>query len=118
MEKENNVIEISLLDFWRALKRCWWLLLAVAVLFSGAAYLFMDQTHEARYESTATLYVIRTDGRTQYADANLASAIIEDCESLILSEDNVVIPAIKMLAGTEYTASELKDRIASILSFV
>lgn len=118
MEKENNVIEVRLSDFWKVLKRCWWLLMAVVVLFSGAAYLIMDRTHVDQYESTAKIYVIRTDGRTQASDANLATAIIDDCEKLILSEDNVIIPAIKMLAATEYSPAELKARITSILQKV
>ena len=124
MENANNTnnsyVEIRLSDFWKALKRSWWLLLAVLILVTGVTYLFMDRTHVDQYQSTATLYVLRTDGRSQisYQDAAFATAIIEDCEKLILSEDNVIIPAINKLAGTEYTAAELKTRINTILKKV
>ena len=124
MENANNTngsyIEIRLSDFWKALKRCWWLLLAVLILVTGVTYLFMDRTHVDQYQSTATLYVLRTDGRSQlsYQDAAFATAIVEDAPKLILSEDNVIIPAINKLAGTEYSASELKTRINTILKKV
>ena len=118
--RENNVIEINLSDFWKVLKRSFWLLLAVLVLVSGMAYFYMDYTHVDQYKSTATLYVLRTDGRTQlsYQDAAFASAIIDDCEKLILSEDNVIIPAIRKLAGNEYSDAQLKERINTILQKV
>ena len=119
MEKENNnIIEINLSDFWKVLKRCWWLLLAVFVVVSAIVYLYMDYTHVDEYTATAKLYVLRTDSRTQYSDANFASAIIDDCVELILSEDNVIVPAIKMLAGSEYNESELGARVATIFKKV
>ena len=123
MEKEsrqNNTLEINLSDLWKVFKRAFWLLVAVAILVGGAAYFYMNHTHVDQYQSTATLYVLRTDGRSLigYNDVAFATAIIDDCEKLILSEDNVVIPAIKKLAGTTYSTAELKERINSILQRV
>ena len=119
--RENNTIEISLSDFWKVFKRSFWLLLAVLVLVSGMAYFYMDYTHVDQYKSTATLYLLRTDGRSQlnYQDAAFASAIIDDCETLILSEDNVIIPAIKILAAdAEYSESVLNERVGALLQKV
>ena len=127
MEKENanntnnSYVEIRLSDFWKAFRRCWWLLLAALILVTGVTYLFMDRTHVDQYQSTVTIYVLPTDSKTQsnnYQQAMYALAIINDCEKLILSEDNVIIPAINRLAGTEYSETELKTRINSILKKV
>ena len=121
MEKETNYIEIKLSDLWKVFRRCWWILLAVAVLFSGATYFFMKRTLKDQYQSTATVYVLRTDGRSQlnYQDAMFASSIIGDVDKLILSEDNVIKPAIKKLArNADYSESELRTRISQILQKV
>ena len=117
MEKENaSYIELHLSDFWKVFRHCWWLLLAVVIMVTGVTYLFMDRNHVDQYKTTATLYVLRTDGRPTYQDAMYATAVMDDCENLILSEDNVIIPAIRKLAGTEYTDEELRERVSSIVN--
>ena len=116
----NNYIELHLSDFWKVFKRCWWLLMAVVILVTGVVYLYMERSHVDQYQSSATLYVLRTDGRSQlvYQDAAFATAIIDDCKELILSEENVIVPAIKKLSSAEYTDAELKDRVALIKRMV
>lgn len=122
MEKENanNYIELRLSDLWKVLKRCWWMLLAVLIAVTGAFYLFMDRNHVDQYKATATLYVLRTNSKTQvnYQDAAFATAIIDDCVKMICSEENVIIPAVRTLAGsdTEYTAAELSERVALVIN--
>ena len=121
MEKENanNYIELRLSDLWKVLKRCWWMLLAVLIAVTGAFYLFMDRNHVDQYKATATIYVLRTSSKTQttYNDAAFATAIIDDCVKMIRSKENVIVPAVKTLAGpgTEYSEAELNERVTSVL---
>ena len=75
MEKENanntnnSYVEIRLSDFWKAFRRCWWLLLAALILVTGVTYLFMDRTHVDQYQSTVTIeFDIMSNGKPTITD--------------------------------------------------
>ena len=55
---ENDEIEIDLLELFMALKRRFWLILAITVLGGGIAGLFSKFVLTPQYTSTAMVYIL------------------------------------------------------------
>lgn len=74
-ERENETKEISLRDLQKAFLRCWWIMLAVAVLVAGTTYLFLHVTHKDAYSAKAKIWVMRENTGVQDndKDANIKS---------------------------------------------
>lgn len=91
MENGKNVTnEIAFKDLFLIFKRCWWLVLAVAIVLGAGSYAFMQASHKDEYTATATIWAIgsnantsATAGQTSTADVQIAMYLINDYKELI-----------------------------------
>ena len=113
MEERGNEIEISLRDLWKIFLRCWWVMLAVAVVAAGAAYVFLRVTHRDAYTAKASIWVMREKSAEQSvtatSDVSIANNIINDV--LLISESNRVLDAVRTDTGTELSKGALKSML-------
>ncbi len=91
MEMQNTARVLTLRDLWRVFARRWAVIVLAAVL--GAALLFAGTRYlvPPKYESTATLYVLR-QGRERdevytQADFTLALNVVNDCAYMLQSRE-------------------------------
>lgn len=98
MEEQNKETEIRLQDLWSILKHCWWQMLIILIALAVFVYIGLTLTHEDEYTATLSLYVMATPneenqgtplGSTQIS---VATNLINDCEILIKSRDQVLRP--------------------------
>lgn len=87
---KNATNEIAFRDLLLVLKRCWWLVLAVAIVLGAASYAFMKLTHKAEYTATATIWAIGSNAntsnnnmQTSTYDVQIATYLINDYKELI-----------------------------------
>lgn len=106
--EENKSVEISLRDLWKVFLRCWWVMLAVAIVFAGASYLFLRVTHKDVYTARASIWVMRknTAGETSQQDVSISNNLIKDV--LLISETDRVLDAVIAETGTALSKNELK----------
>ncbi len=109
----KNTGEIRFGDLFEVFKRCWWLMLAVAIVVGAASYVFMRATHKDEYTATATIWAIGSNantsdnlGKTSAADVQIAMYLINDYKELILTP-NVMKDAL-MNADSDMSVSALK----------
>lgn len=60
MENKKEVREISLASFWTVLKKCWYWMLIVAILFGAVSYVYTDRFVQKKYASRVS-YIINVD---------------------------------------------------------
>ena len=115
MEEMNNKSagEIRFGDLFDVLKRCWWLMLVVAIVVGAASYAFMRVTHKDEYTATATIWAIGSNantsdnvGKTSAADVQIAMYLIKDYKELILTP-NVMKDAL-INADSDMSVSALR----------
>lgn len=114
--KENSKTvsnEISFKDLFIILKRCWWLVLAVAIVLGAGAYAVMNLTHKDEYTATATIWAIgsnantaATAGQTSTADVQIAIYLINDYKELIKTRSVMEVALQK--AGSSMSQAALK----------
>ena len=111
-EKENNGgFEISLRDLWRIFVRCWWVMLAAAVVLAGATYIVLRVTHRDVYTAHAGIWVMRekTAAATQTSDVSIANNIIYDVVRVTGTTD--VLDAVREVTGTDKTNAQLRSML-------
>lgn len=107
MEENKSSVEISLRDLWKIFLRCWWVMLAAAIVFAGACYLFLHVTHKDVYTARARIWVMReAAGQTAQQDVTISNNLIKDV--LLISETDRVLDAVIAETGTALSKSELK----------
>lgn len=92
MEEERKQAEVSLVDLWNILKRCWWLMLIVIVVVATSVYIAMNVTHRDEYTATITIWAMRMpDGNENVStsDVSIATYLINDYMLLIKSDEIV-----------------------------
>ena len=103
MEEQNRETEIRLQDLWLVFKQCWWQALIVLVVVAVAFYAALYITHEDEYTAQVSLYVLTVPGMGSEGSENptistsaisIANALINDCEVLIKSEEQVLKPVM------------------------
>lgn len=103
MEEQNRETEIRLQDLWLVFKQCWWQALIVLVVVAVAFYTALYITHEDEYTAQVSLYVLTVPGMGSEGSENptistsaisIANALINDCEVLIKSEEQVLKPVM------------------------
>ena len=103
MEEQNRETEIRLQDLWLVFKSCWWQCLIVFVVVAVAFYSALYITHEDEYTAEVSLYVLTVPGMGGEGSENpalstsaisIANALINDCEVLIKSEEQVLRPVM------------------------
>lgn len=106
--EENKKTEISLRDLWKIFLRCWWVMLAVAIVTAGASYLFLRVTHKDAYTAKTSIWVMRETAKvTETSDVSISNSLIKDV--LLISETNRVLDAVITETGTKLSVDELKQ---------
>ena len=90
MEKQNNLREIKLNDLWKIFISKLWIMVLAAVMVIAGFYIFNKLTFTPKYESTATLYILRQANETTVdqkatEDFSLALNVVNDCDQLLKS---------------------------------
>lgn len=109
-QKEDDEIEIDLLEIAKLLLRKWWLivggLLIGALLAMGVAKLFITPM----YESSAMIYILsKTTSVTSAVDLQLSKQLTVDFETLAKSRP--VIETVSNDLNLDYTYAEMLDMI-------
>lgn len=88
MEQQTAVRTVTLRELWEIFLQRVWIIVLAAVLVSGGAFLFDRITYVPKYESTATLYILRQNESTTASssdDFSLALKVISDCDYILKS---------------------------------
>ena len=92
MEEERKQVEISLVDLWNILKRCWWLMLIVVVIVATSVSIVLNVTHRDEYTATITIWAMRmpdSNENVSTSDVSIATYLINDYMLLIKSDEIV-----------------------------
>lgn len=88
-EKREEMV-IDLMDLWRIFIKRLWIMVLVAVIFMSAFIIYKKVTYVPKYQSTATLYILRSDKEKQNessyeanSDFALAMNVVNDCDYLL-----------------------------------
>lgn len=111
MYRENDEIEIDLLELLYALRKKIVVIILSALLGAGifGAYSFL--LAKPVYESTAKIYILsQSTSLTSFADIQISSSLAKDYEEMIFSRP-VVQQVIKNL-NLDYTYEELKEKLS------
>ena len=110
-QEKNGTFEISLRDLWQILVRCWWIMLAVAVVLSAATYIFLRVTHKNAYTAKAGIWVMRekTQSITQTSDVSIANNIINDV--VRVTETTDVLDAVRAATQSERSNAQIRSML-------
>lgn len=112
---ENDEIEIDLLELFMALKRRFWLILAITVLGGGIAGLFSKFVLTPQYTSTAMVYILSKETTlTSLADLQIGSQLTKDYAVIVTSRpvlEDVIEKLDLDAADAEFTYKNLKEKI-------
>ncbi len=96
--EETKQTEIKLSDLWNVLKRCWLFMLAAFIVATVVIFAVMNATHDDVYTAKLSLYVMITpdeNAEMNTTSISIATNLINDCEKLMKSHDNVLSPVMK-----------------------
>lgn len=107
---ENDEIEIDLLELLKALKRRFWIILAVTFLCGGIAGAFSKFVLTPQYTSTAMVYILSKETTlTSLADLQIGSQLTKDYAVIVTSRP-VLEDVIEEL-GLNTTIKDFKKKI-------
>jgi capsular polysaccharide biosynthesis protein len=110
MYRDNDEIEIDLLELFYALKKKAVIIILCSLIGAGifAAYSFLIA--KPVYESTAKIYILsQSTSLTSFADIQISSSLAKDYEEMIFSR-SVVLTVNKNL-GLDYDYEALKNKL-------
>ena len=105
MDNKDNVREstkeISLVDMWNIFKKVWYLVLAAAIIFGAAAFVYVEFFVEPEYSSSARFYVYynssnssgNTNGQVSSFDMSMARTLVGTYSEMLVN--NAVVDTIK-----------------------
>ena len=117
MSDMNNTKAVTLRELWEIFVQRWWVIFLIAGLCAGGFMALTEASYVPRYESTATLYILRQNGEesngsnSQYYDFTMALNVVNDCTALLKSH-SVIDRVIGELNLTE-TYRQLSDSIST-----
>lgn len=91
MEQHATIRVVTLKDLWSIFIQRFWIMALAAIVTVGGVFLIIQLTYVPKYESTATLYILRQDqGNMMNAnyssdDFSLALKVVGDCDYLLKS---------------------------------
>lgn len=88
MANSSNVRVVTLKDLWDIFIHRWWVIFLAAVIFAGGFYTVTKLNYKPRYQSTATLYILKqdkTEDNYSSEDFSLALKVVNDCDYLLKS---------------------------------
>lgn len=111
MIREDDEMEIDLLQIFRALKKRLWIILAATVLFGGAVGAFSKFVLIPQYTSTTMMYILSQETTlTSLADLQIGSQLTKDYKIIVTSRPVLEQVNEKLGLGLEY--EELVEKIS------
>ncbi len=108
--RDDEEIEIDLLQLFRALKKRWMLILGAMILAGGIAGAFSKFVLTPQYSSTAMLYILSKETTlTSLADLQIGSQLTKDYKILVTSR-----PVLENVNETLGLGMEYKDLLKKI----
>lgn len=117
MENKSSYLrEITLSDLWRIFIHRLWIMILAMVLVIGATVTYDKLTYVPKYNSTATLYILKqqnelTTNRQDYEDFTLALKVVNDCNHMLKS--HVVLDTVVANLGLNMSYSALRGSIST-----
>ena len=119
---ENNksfIREVTLSDLWRIFLHRLWVMVLAMILVVGAFITYDKLTYVPRYNSTATLYILKQSNETSsnqyysqdYEDFTLALKVVNDCNHLLKS--HVVLDSVIENLGLDMSYGALRGSIST-----
>jgi capsular polysaccharide biosynthesis protein len=111
MYRENEEIEIDLLELFYALRKKIVVIILAALLGAGLFGVYSFFIAEPVYESTSKIYILsQTTSITSLADIQVGSSLAKDYEEMIYSRP--VVGQVITNLGLDYTYEELKGKLS------
>lgn len=116
MNKKVSTREISLEDLWQIFVQRWGWILVATVIFVTGFFVYNKITFVPRYESTATLYLLRQESKADsptalVSDFSIGLNVVNDCTHLLKSHLVVDQTIEKLRLDTTY--EELSGSIST-----
>lgn len=112
MEQQSNMRIITLKDLWRIFVQRFLIIVLAAVVCMGTLFIVSSIAIDEKYESTATLYILRQNENANNADMSsdfsLALNVVNDCTYLLKSHaviDKVIEELALDISYDEMTGS-------------
>lgn len=115
-EIKEREVEIKLADLWGVFKQCWLIVAITLVAVFSIVYIYATVTHESEYTATVKIYakMERPEGSNiASGDFTIAEKLIEDCQEMLLSEDNVLNPVLEEQQLSSFLDSKGLERMIS-----
>lgn len=109
--RNNEQIEIDLLELFYVLLSRWWIILVVAITTAIAGFLISFFLIAPRYESTTKIYILNKNNNqtVTYSDVQLGTQLTKDYSELINSR--YVIEEVIQKLNLELSYDDLKRKI-------
>ena len=108
--RDEDVIEIDLLEIFSLLLRWWWLIILSAVLVGAAGFFVSSFVLPEKYESTTEIYILNNVENVTYSDIQMGTQLTKDYAHLITTRD--VLEQVIEALDLEETYGGLAGRIS------
>lgn len=107
MNKKVSARQITLEDLWQIFVQRWVWLLLVAALFTAGLFVYHKITFVPKYQSTATLYLLRQESpgdrnTSLVSDFSIGLNVVNDCTHMLKSRQVVDQTIEKLRLNTTY----------------
>lgn len=111
MNKQDDAMEIDLLELFRAWKRRIWLILLVTFLGGSIGFAFSKLALTPQFTSTAMMYVLSKETTlTSLADLQIGSQLTQDYK--VITTSRPVLEGVIGELGLDLTYEQLKQKIS------
>lgn len=111
MNKQDDAMEIDLLELFRAWKRRFWLILLVTFLGGSIGFAFSKLALTPQFTSTAMMYVLSKETTlTSLADLQIGSQLTQDYK--VITTSRPVLEGVIGELGLDLTYEQLKQKIS------
>lgn len=114
MEQQSNARVITLTDLWSVFVHRLWTIILVVLIAVSSFYIVKSVTYTPKYESTATLYILKQDNEVSdyetSSNFSLALNVVNDCDYLLKS--HAVLDEVITETGLDISYDSLCDSIS------
>lgn len=116
MDYDSSVKTITLKDIWNVFLKYFVVIVLVATIITGVFILIKTATYTPRYQSTATLYILRqnddgTTGGAVASDFSLALNVVNDCTYILKMHS--VLDSVRDELGLDIPYEQLKKNVST-----
>ena len=118
IEKNNDEIEIDLLELLRVLLHRWWVILLSAIVCGALAFGYTFLLIDPLYQSSALMYVNNSDISVGSTSFSISSSDLTAAQKLVdtyvvILKSRTALDEVTEQAGLDYTYEDLKDMISA-----